>query len=96
MTARQYKSRIETADLIEQVIELHGQNYSFREIAKILGYKSAGYISDLMRTQGHYSVILTGKEIRELRMVMDYVLNSHPENILAKDIYEKLSKVRVA
>lgn len=60
------RSRDELAKDIETMVELRSQNKTYRQIAKIMGYKSAGTVSDLLRNRGHFSVVLTKNEITYL------------------------------
>lgn len=75
--------------VVDRIIELRNENKTYRQIAGILGYKSPGTVSDLLRKRGHFSVILTQLEINYLLTT----LRSKPENKLIAGILGKLTKV---
>jgi hypothetical protein len=83
------RSRDELAEAIEEMLRLRAQNKTYRQIADIMGYKSPGTVSDLLRRRGHFSVVLNQLEI-------NYLLNalrSRPANTLVSGIVKKLTKL---
>lgn len=83
------RSRDELAKDIEKMVELRHQNKTYRQIAEIMGYKSPGTVSDLLRRRGHFSVVLNQLEINYLLTT----LNAKPANALVKGIVAKLTKI---
>lgn len=74
---------------IAKMVELRNQNKTYRQIAQIMGYKSPGTVSDLLRKRGHLSVVLSQLEVNYLITA----LKSKPENRLIAGILGKLTKL---
>lgn len=83
------RSRDELAKDIEKMVELRHQNKTYRQIAEIMGYKSPGTVSDLLRRRGHFSVVLNQLEINYLISS----LKAKPMNSIVKGIMAKLTKI---
>lgn len=83
------RSRDELTKDIEKMVELRHQNKTYRQIAQIMGYKSPGTVSDLLRRRGHFSLVLNQLEINYL---LD-TLKAKPANALVKGILAKLTKI---
>lgn len=83
------RTRDELAADIEKMVELRNQNKTFRQIAKIMNYKSPGTVSDLLRRRGHFSVVLNQLEINLILAA----LRERPRNKLVKGVLDKLSKL---
>ncbi len=60
------KSRDELAKDVDQMVALRNQNKTYKQIADIMGYKSAGHVHDLLKHRGHHSVILSKQDIQWL------------------------------
>lgn len=83
------RTRDELAADIEKMIELRNQNKTFRQIAQIMGYKSPGTVSDLLRRRGHFSIVLNQLEIK----VILAALRGQPKTKLVKGVLHKLSRL---
>lgn len=83
------RSRDELVTDIAKMVELRNQNKTYRQIAQIMGYKSPGTVSDLLRKRGHLSVVLSQLEVNYLITA----LKSKPENRLIAGILGKLTKL---
>lgn len=83
------RSRDELAAEIDDMVRLRTEeNKTYRQIAAIKGYKSPGTVSDLLRTRGHFSLILNQLEINLLMTI----LKSKPESRLISGVLGKLTK----
>lgn len=85
------RSRDELAKDIDKMVALRNDNKTYRQIAEIMGYKSAGTISDLLRRRGHFSVVLNQLEINRLITI----LNAKPADKVNEGITKKLKKLEV-
>lgn len=83
------RSRDELARDIKKMEALRDQNKTYREIADIMGYKSPGSVSDLLKRQGHFSVVLSGNEITLLLVMLATLEVPDPE---ANSLRAKLKK----
>lgn len=82
------RSRDELTKDVEEMVRLRNEeNKTYRQIAEIMGYKSPGTISDLLRRRGHFSIVLNKNEI-------DYLVNglSKLNEKMAHTIAFKLTK----
>lgn len=83
------RSRDELVTDIAKMVELRNQNKTYRQIAVIMGYKSPGTVSDLLRKRGHLSIVFSQLEIN----LLITTLKSKPESRLIAGILAKLTKV---
>lgn len=83
------RSRDELVTDIAKMVELRNQNKTYRQIAQIMGYKSPGTVSDLLRKRGHLSVVFSQLEVNYIITT----LKSKPENRLIGGILGKLTKL---
>lgn len=83
------RSRDELTKDIEKMVALRNQNKTYRQIAQIMGYKSPGTVSDLLRRRGHFSVVFNQLEINYLLST----LKAKPANALVQGILSKLTKI---
>jgi hypothetical protein len=84
------RSRDELAKDIDKMIVLRNQNKTYRQIATLMGYRSAGTISDLLRSRGHFSMVLNQLEINWLLQM----LKTLPASKTKADITRKLKNIR--
>lgn len=85
------RSRDELAKDIERMLELRAQNKTYRQIAQIMGYKSPGTVSDLLRRRGHFNIVFSQLEVTYL---ID-ALRSRPEEMkMVESILAKLTKIK--
>ena len=82
------RSRDELTKDIDRMVELRNENKTFREIALIMGYKSPGAVSDLLRSRGHFSFVFNTPEIEYLVGL----LKKRPASKIASSIIGKLTK----
>lgn len=83
------KSRDELVKDVEKMVELRSQNKTFRQIAEIMGYKSAGTVSDLLRRRGYFSVVFNRLEINYIM----HALSHQPKDKIGQSVLTKLKKV---
>lgn len=83
------RSRDELAKDLERMVELRHQNKTYRQIAQIMGYKSPGTVSDLLRKRGHFSIVFSQLEVTYL---LEAIGSKSGE--LADSVTAKLTKVK--
>lgn len=83
------RTRNELAKDINKMLALRERNMTFRQIAKAMGYKSPGTVSDLLRNRGYFSIVFSQLQISYILNL----LNVQPENRLVKDIIKRLKAV---
>lgn len=84
------RSRDELSRDVAKMIKLRNQNKTYRQIAEIMGYRSAGTVSDLLKKRGHFSVVLNDLEISDILNTMA----TKAENSLRRGLIKKLNKAR--